>query len=288
MRSQGATASGWACRCSSRPRLSIRAAGVKRASGCRCEPRPARRCDSPSVGVGGFGGSDRLGGRGLRDGSHELSIVEKPAAGGGKRDGSVGGCGMEQHRSGAPHPRQPASGRDARWRPRSERRCSRDRCAQAGQPRRLGQLAALQPRRRAHLAFTEQFVTSVRHVSDADVDALLEHASPSRSARSWRRCTRSSWRSGLTLLPALSSATAEAMMTELEPRLPLGDTGVAPIARELREAMEAFAAAAMRAGTVRPRSRRSSCGRAASGSTTICRLCGFAAPRAAGSPGGRR
>jgi hypothetical protein len=31
---------------------------------------------------------------------------------------------------------------------------------------------------RAHLAFTEQFVTSVRHVSDADVDALLEHASP--------------------------------------------------------------------------------------------------------------
>ncbi len=41
-------------------------------------------------------------------------------------------------------------------------------------------------------------------------------------------------------------------MTELEPRLPLGDTGVAPIARELREAMEAFAAAAMRAGTVDP------------------------------------
>ena len=30
---------------------------------------------------------------------------------------------------------------------------------------------------RAHLAFTEQFVTSVASVSDADVDALLAHAS---------------------------------------------------------------------------------------------------------------
>jgi hypothetical protein len=33
-------------------------------------------------------------------------------------------------------------------------------------------------RERAFLAFTEQFVTSVSHVSDADVDALLEHATP--------------------------------------------------------------------------------------------------------------
>ena len=30
---------------------------------------------------------------------------------------------------------------------------------------------------RAHLAFTEQFVTSVRDISDRDVDALLEHGS---------------------------------------------------------------------------------------------------------------
>ena len=34
------------------------------------------------------------------------------------------------------------------------------------------------PAERAHLAFTEQFVTSVRDVSADDVDALLEHASP--------------------------------------------------------------------------------------------------------------
>jgi alkylhydroperoxidase family enzyme len=31
---------------------------------------------------------------------------------------------------------------------------------------------------RAHLAFTEQFVTAVASVSDADVDALLAHAEP--------------------------------------------------------------------------------------------------------------
>jgi alkylhydroperoxidase family enzyme len=31
---------------------------------------------------------------------------------------------------------------------------------------------------RAHLAFTEQFVISVRDISDADVNALLVHASP--------------------------------------------------------------------------------------------------------------
>jgi alkylhydroperoxidase family enzyme len=32
------------------------------------------------------------------------------------------------------------------------------------------------PAERAHLAFTEQFVTSVGHVTRAQVDALLEHA----------------------------------------------------------------------------------------------------------------
>jgi alkylhydroperoxidase family enzyme len=31
---------------------------------------------------------------------------------------------------------------------------------------------------RAHLAFTEQFVVSVRDITDADVNALLVHASP--------------------------------------------------------------------------------------------------------------
>jgi len=33
-------------------------------------------------------------------------------------------------------------------------------------------------RERAFLDFTEQFVTSVSHVSDEDVERLLEHASP--------------------------------------------------------------------------------------------------------------
>ena len=33
-------------------------------------------------------------------------------------------------------------------------------------------------REQAFLAFTEQFVTAVSSVSDADVDALLDHASP--------------------------------------------------------------------------------------------------------------
>lgn len=36
------------------------------------------------------------------------------------------------------------------------------------------------PDERAHFAFTEQFVTSVGNVSEAEVDALLEHRDPER------------------------------------------------------------------------------------------------------------
>jgi transposase len=38
--------------------------------------------------------------------------------------------------------------------------------------------AAVTDRERAFLDFTEQFVTSVSHVSDEDVERLLEHATP--------------------------------------------------------------------------------------------------------------
>jgi len=55
--------------------------------------------------------------------------------------------------------------------PKSTRRQGR-RPWRTGPPRRCST-----PRDRAYLAFTEQFSTSVEHISDEEVSALLEHAS---------------------------------------------------------------------------------------------------------------
>ena len=76
----------------------------------------------------------------------------------------------------------------------------------------------------------EQFVVSVRDISDADVNALLEHASPEqvRSFVAALYAVEMGQRVDLVGSIVLTDRSSE--MSELGPRLPTTNGGVAPIA----------------------------------------------------------